>query len=184
MSQGSHQKAYWYLPTPQETLTFIWTQEMKMCQPPLLYFHYGDSLQTGLGHNYNLNSLLCPFSCPLNWTCVFAKQGSDLITNHSVQNKQKKKNKQQLESDSNPDCGKMNYSSTGEASEDAFGWHPWQDEKYRCEKSSCGELASMSAALPEMHILINSIRSKRGNHHTRNTYSWNQKFTHIIKKRT
>lgn len=129
MSQGSHQKA------TRDTDLYPNTGNENVPPPPLLYFHYWDSLQTGPGHNCNWNSLLCPFSCPLNWACVFAKQRSDLITYHSLQKKKKRWDGATVGIWLNPWLWEMTDStrrpiirnSRGEASEEAFGWNPQQE---------------------------------------------------------
>lgn len=84
-------------------------EEMKMCCSLLHCFHYREAgVQAGIGQNYNPNSLLWPFSCLVNWDCVF--EGEIWLNNMPLGGKSRDRQSNGW-SLTQPRTREMNYSS-------------------------------------------------------------------------
>lgn len=108
--------------------------------------------QSWCGDNYNLNRLLCPFSCPLNWMCVCK---AEIWLNNVLLGAQKKRKVKRNNSLTQPpDCEKQIIPPPGQSSGTALGRPARRrlgETRVRTtstdvKRDSCGEPASTSAA--------------------------------------
>lgn len=115
MSRGSHQKACWcfcsYLHGHKHWPLFEQSHcggNENVLLSASLFSLQGDSVQASIGQNYNPNSLLWPFSCLVNWDCVF--EGEIWLNNMPLGGKSRDRQSNSW-SLTQPRTREMNYSS-------------------------------------------------------------------------